>query len=194
MLKLSDNLVNRSSIAPSNQNIFKALAETPPEKLKVLLLGQDPYPTPGHATGLAFAVNDGIPIPKSLINIFKEIKDSTNKIPTTSSDLLLWANQGILLLNSHLTTDLNQPLSHRDLGWSYFTNKIISIINHYKKDAIYILWGRESQSKKQMINSGYILTAAHPSPLSANRGFFGCNHFNQVNQILTDLGKPQIIW
>lgn len=194
MQRLSHELELRSSITPLKENIFRSLFETPPEKFRVLLLGQDPYPTPGHAIGLAFAVNNGIPIPKSLINIFQEIKNSTGKEPITQPDLLHWAKQGVLLLNTYLTTDLNSPLAHKELGWNYFTDKIIGIINYYKKDAIYVLWGRQSQNKRILVNSGFVLTAAHPSPLSAYKGFFGCNHFNKVNQILTDLGKNMITW
>jgi uracil-DNA glycosylase len=186
-----------SIIFPPKEKIFAAFSLTPIEKLKVVILGQDPYCGINQAHGLAFSTPANIPNPPSMQNILKEIKQEyKNESICSNGDLTPWAKQGILLLNTILTVKANETKSHCNLGWEIFTNNIISYISNNCKDIIFLLWGLLAIEKQNLIDKTkhHILTAPHPSPLSAYRGFFGCNHFIKTNQILKKLNKTQIIW
>lgn len=182
-------------IAPPGNRIFAAFDFTPVDEVKVVILGQDPYHGPGQANGLCFSVNDGIPIPPSLHNIFKEIHQDIGVRPS-SGNLEYWANQGVLLLNATLTVRLGAAGSHQGKGWEEFTNTVISKISAAKENLVFMLWGRFAISKRALIDAHQhlILTAAHPSPLSAHNGFFGCKHFSQCNEFLEKTGKKLINW
>lgn len=188
-----------NQIFPSKENVFNALNMTPLDKVRVVILGQDPYHGEGQAHGLCFSVPRGIKPPPSLVNIFKELQadlGSDNfKIPN-HGDLTKWAEQGILLLNTVLTVRANSALSHRNQGWEVFTDNIIQLLNEKKRDLIFVLWGGQAISKAKLIDSKKhtILTAAHPSPLSSYRGFFGCKHFSKINQQLKKQGSSIIDW
>lgn len=184
-------------VYPSRKQVFRAFLLTELYKIKVVILGQDPYYNKNQADGLAFSVPNGVSIPPSLKNIFKELKSNFPKycIPQNGS-LVDWAKQGVFLINTSLTVEAGNPGSHTKLGWDKFTNKVITIISSCLNGVIFLLWGKHAQSKECYINKTkhYILKAAHPSPLSAFRGFFGCTHFKLVNQILISNGKMPIIW
>lgn len=184
-----------SNVYPPHQDIFNAFKLTPFDKIKVVILGQDPYHGPGQAHGLSFSVNEGTKAPPSLVNIFKEIKSDLN-LPTQSNTLIPWAKQGILLLNSFLTVIENKPLSHSKIGWNTFTDTIISHINNVDAPIVYLLWGAPSRKKKDLITNSkhLVLEAAHPSPLSAYNGFFGCKHFSQANEFLIKNNIDPIDW
>ena len=182
---------------PSGPNIFNAFNKTPFDKVKVVILGQDPYHGFGQAHGLSFSVLPGVKIPPSLQNIFKEIKaDIGVENPPNFGDLTHWAEQGILLLNAALTVRDGEPMSHAKIGWAQFTDAVIKTISDKKENVIFLLWGKFAQDKQVLINtdSHYILKAAHPSPLSAHNGFFGCKHFSKTNEILVKHGKNPIDW
>ncbi len=183
-------------IYPPMNDIFNALRYTACESTKVVILGQDPYHGPGQAHGLCFSVKDGISQPPSLKNIFKELEAEYGIPPATSGELTGWAKQGVLLLNTTLTVREGQPQSHKGRGWERLTDKIISILNEKSTPVIFILWGSNARAKKALItNSAHlILECAHPSPLSAYNGFFGCNHFKQANEFLQNLGLEPIDW
>jgi uracil-DNA glycosylase len=186
-----------SSIFPEKENIFKALRLCPLATLKVVILGQDPYPTKGHANGLCFSVNAGVrPIPKSLQNIFKELKNDQYINHMVEDDLTYWATQGVLLLNSVLTVHEGNAGSHFDLGWEKVTAIFLDIINRKKKNVVFLLWGSKAQMKQDFIDlkKHYILKAPHPSPLSVYRGFYGCKHFSKTNDFLKSKGEKEIIW
>jgi len=188
-----ENEYKTSQIFPPQNLIFNAFNQCSIDKLKIVILGQDPYHDDGQAHGLCFSVPQGIKKPPSLRNIFKELKDDLN-IEKTSTDLTSWAQQGILLLNTALTVEAHKPMSHSHIGWSIFTNNVIQLISS-KKDIIFLLWGNHAQKKQQYIADGnHILTANHPSPLSASRGFFGCKHFSKTNELLKEMGKELIDW
>lgn len=180
---------------PPYENIFDALRFTDYDDVKVVILGQDPYHGLGEAHGLSFSVKDGVPIPPSLQNIFKELEDDLG-IKRTKSDLTDWAKQGVLLLNSIMTVVKDKPLSHKDKGWEIFTDNIIKYLNDREDPIIFLLWGSFARSKKYLITNKrhYILEAPHPSPLSAYRGFFGSKPFSKINKILKDNGKEEIKW
>lgn len=183
-------------VCPPPGNIFRALNECPWDRLKVVILGQDPYHTPGVANGLAFGASPGQRTPPSLLNIYKEIERETGtKIPS-SPDLSRWAKQGVLLLNTTLTVREGQPLSHKDKGWEEFTDAIIKLISEKKEGMVFVLWGALAGKKEELINSSghLILKSAHPSPFSAERGFFGNNHFIRCNEYLKKNGKAKISW
>ncbi|BGI51370.1 MAG: uracil-DNA glycosylase [Buchnera aphidicola (Ceratovacuna japonica)] len=187
----------KKNIYPSNKNLFSAFKYTSFKKIKVVILGQDPYYKEGQANGLAFSVNDGIKIPPSLRNIFKELKNSVNNFSyPTHGNLSKWALQGVLLLNAILTVEENKPNSHKNIGWSKITDTIIKKISFYKKNIIFLLWGKIAQKKIDLINfkKHIILTSSHPSPYSARHGFLGCNHFIKINEILTYFNKNNIDW
>ena len=193
-LKTEKTLNN--TIYPKGSFIFNAFEQTPFEKLQVVILGQDPYHNPGQAMGLSFSVPVGVKIPPSLVNIYKELnKDIGMPIPTTG-DLTKWAQQGVLLLNAALTVRANEPGSHSKIGWMDFTNDVIKIISDQKKDIVFLLWGNFAQQKQVFIDATKhkILKAAHPSPLSAHNGFFGCKHFSSTNIYLAQQGKNPIDW
>ena len=188
--------VKKNTIYPPGQLIFSAFNHTPFNRVKVVILGQDPYHGPGQAHGLCFSVSDGIPQPPSLVNIFKEInRDLGFPIPS-SGNLIPWAEQGILLVNAILTVRANMAGSHQNKGWERFTDAVIKSLSEKRRDIIFLLWGNYAQAKEDLIDTSrhHIMKAAHPSPLSASRGFFGCSHFSRTNQILVDLGLKEIDW
>lgn len=182
-------------IYPPGPQIFNAFDKTPFNKLKVVLLGQDPYHGPGQAMGLSFSVPDGIKPPPSLVNIFKELsKDVGIPIPKTGN-LTKWAEQGVLLLNASLTVRLNEPNSHAKIGWHTFTDSVIHKISQYKKNIVFLLWGAFARQKHVYIDplKHLVLQSAHPSPFSADK-FFGCGHFRQTNNYLVKHGIDPINW
>ena len=186
-----------TTVFPEKQNIFKAFSLTKLDNLKVVILGQDPYHGFGQAQGLAFSTPANIKNPPSMQNILKEIQsDLGKKSFCEDGDLTSWAKQGVLLLNTILTVEEGNPKSHHSLGWEVFTDNIIKYISDNCEDTIFILWGSPAISKTKLIDrkKHHILTAPHPSPLSSYRGFFGCKHFSQTNDILKSLNKEAIIW
>ena len=186
-----------TTVFPEKQNIFKAFFLTKLDNLKVVILGQDPYHGFGQAQGLAFSTPANIKNPPSMQNILKEIQsDLGKKSICEDGDLTPWAKQGVLLLNTILTVEEAKPKSHHNLGWEVFTDNVIKYISDNCEDTIFILWGSPAISKTKLIDrkKHHILTAPHPSPLSSYRGFFGCKHFSQTNDILKSLNKEAIIW
>ena len=183
------------TIFPPTSMIFSALELVDFYEAKVLILGQDPYHDLGQANGLSFSVNKEIMIPPSLRNIFLELKDDLNIPISQHGDLTFWAQQKILLLNSVLTVEHGKPNSHKELGWDKLTDQIISQLSK-RGNMIFVLWGKIAQSKLQLINkkTNKVLSAPHPSPLSAYRGFFGCRHFSKINKILIESGSSEINW
>ncbi len=184
------------TIYPPGGQIFKAFDVCSPEKLKVVILGQDPYHGPGQAHGLCFSVNEGIPLPPSLVNIYKEISDEFGTAPHESGNLIGWAEQGVLLLNATLTVRANQAGSHQNHGWETFTDAVIKCISDNKQHVVFLLWGAYAGRKSQLIDASKhcILKSAHPSPLSAYRGFFGNGHFKKANEYLLSTGQTPINW
>lgn len=184
------------TIYPPGNLIFNAFNQTPFNRVKIVLLGQDPYHGPGQAHGLCFSVPDGVPHPPSLQNIFKEIQSDLGIPVPQKSDLTFWARQGVLLINAILTVRAGEPTSHQNKGWEKFTDAVIRNLSEKRKDLIFLLWGNYAQAKEALIDGSrhHILKAAHPSPLSANRGFFGCKHFSKANEILSELGLSEIDW
>jgi len=183
-------------IFPHSTLWFNALNSTPLDKVKVVILGQDPYPTPGHAHGLCFSVQPDVrPIPRSLINIYKELEDDLD-IHNESGNLQHWAEQGVLLLNSVLTVERGQPNSHQGRGWEQFTDRIIELVNQQPRPVAFVLWGAYAQKKGAVIDSDrhLVIRSPHPSPLSAHRGFFGSRPFSKINRFLRDNGQEQIDW
>lgn len=192
-----DKRYETTTVFPEKQNIFKAFYLTKLDNLKVVILGQDPYHGFGQAQGLAFSTPANIKNPPSMQNILKEIQsDLGKKSICEDGDLTPWAKQGVLLLNTILTVEESKPKSHHNLGWEVFTDNVIKYISDNCKDTIFILWGSPAISKTKLIDrkKHHILTAPHPSPLSSYRGFFGCKHFSQTNNILKSLNKEAIIW
>lgn len=192
-----DKRYETTTVFPEKQNIFKAFSLTKLDNLKVVILGQDPYHGFGQAQGLAFSTPANIKNPPSMQNILKEIQsDLGKKSICEDGDLTPWAKQGVLLLNTILTVEEAKPKSHHNLGWEVFTDNIIKYISDNCEDTIFILWGSPAISKTKLIDrkKHHILTAPHPSPLSSYRGFFGCKHFSQTNNILKSLNKEAIIW
>ena len=180
-------------IYPKPNNFFKAFEICPYEEVKIVILGQDPYHTPETANGLAFSVSKNQKLPPSLKNIFKEIQEDLG-IKNEKGDLTRWAEQGVLLLNSSLSVIEGMPSSHSQIGWQTFTDRAVKLIQK-KKNIIFMLWGNFAKQKKELIEDGnHILEASHPSPLSANVGFFGCKHFSKANKILVDQGLEPIDW
>ena len=184
-------------IYPEKDNIYNALKFTPPDKIKAVILGQDPYINPGEAHGLAFSVNHGVKIPPSLKNIFKELNADIGMNIPKNGCLVSWAEQGVLLLNSVLTVEAGKSNSHTKKGWEKFTDYIIKYLGEKENPIVFILWGKNAQSKEELIknyNNHLILKAPHPSPLSASTGFFGCRHFSQTNKFLADNNLKTIDW
>ena len=182
---------------PPGKLIFNAFNLCPFDEVKVVIIGQDPYHEPGQAHGLSFSVNEGVPFPPSLVNIFKEIANDLGKPMPISGDLTRWARQGVLLLNATLTVRAHQAASHQRRGWETFTDAAISALNTQRQHLVFILWGGYARSKAQLIDSNrhLILQSVHPSPLSANRGgWFGNHHFSQANSSLTAHGMEAIDW
>ena len=183
-------------IFPPGRQIFAAFDTTPFNEVKVVILGQDPYHGDGQANGLCFSVNDGVPFPPSLLNIFKEIHDDVGAPIPVSGDLTRWARQGVLLLNATLTVVAHQPGSHQGHGWEQFTDAAIRALAEQRKHIVFILWGSYAIRKGAFIdrNRHLVLTSPHPSPLSAHRGFFGNHHFSRANAYLTQHGIAPINW
>lgn len=192
---LRNEIQNGYQFFPPKDKIFRALKLVDYQDVRVVVIGQDPYHGKGQANGLSFAVENGVPPPPSLNNIFKEIEADIGKRPHKTC-LESWAKQGVLLLNTVLTVRENLAFSHREKGWEIFTDKIIFLLNQKEAPIIFLLWGSAAQSKAKMItNSNHkILRSVHPSPLSAHRGFFGCKHFSTVNEILKSLRQSEIDW
>jgi uracil-DNA glycosylase len=185
------------TIFPPGRLIFNAFNLTPFDQVKVVILGQDPYHGQGQAHGLSFSVTEGITPPPSLINIFKEIEsDMGIGMPPRYGNLTKWASQGVLLLNAFLTVRANEPLSHSKIGWETFTDNVIRALSEKKEGLVFILWGKFAQQKQELIDETkhYVLKAAHPSPFSADKGFFGCKHFSLTNDYLAKNGKMPIDW
>lgn len=184
------------TIYPPGPYIFRALNETPFDNVKVVILGQDPYHTPGVANGLAFSANEGQKIPPSLMNIYKEIKREFGTTIPTSPDLGRWAKQGVLLLNATLTVRKGEAGSHQGKGWETFTDAVIKTVSDQKESVVFLLWGAYAQKKESLIDNSkhLVLKSPHPSPFSADRGFFGNNHFQLTNEYLKQHGKEEIVW
>ena len=183
-------------IYPPGGLIFNAFDTTPVDKVKVVILGQDPYHGPGQAHGLCFSVPDGIPQPPSLINIFKELHEDIGVPIPNHGNLTYWAEQGVFLLNASLTVRAAEPMSHSKIGWAEFTNSVIRKISDQKEHVVFMLWGKFAQEKRYLIDESkhLVLRAAHPSPLSAAAGFFGCKHFSKANEWLVKNGIDPIDW
>ena len=183
-------------IYPPGNRIFAAFDHTPFSKVKVVILGQDPYHGDGQAHGLCFSVPDGIPVPPSLVNIYKELNSDLGIQIPQSGNLEKWANQGVLLLNATLTVRANQAGSHQRRGWENFTDEVIRKLSAQQSGIVFILWGSYAQAKESMIDTSrhFVLKAVHPSPLSVYRGFFGCRHFSKTNELLKSIGKTPIDW
>lgn len=184
------------TVYPAKENVFNALKFTQYKDVKVLLLGQDPYHGAGQAHGLAFSVQKGIPQPPSLVNMFKELQADLGIAPPSHGCLIDWTKQGVMLLNTALTVREGEPNSHKKLGWTQFTDRIISLLNEREDPVIFLLWGKNALEKLPLIteNRHFVLSTVHPSPLSASRGFLGCRHYSKVNEILKRLGKEPIHW
>lgn len=185
------------TIYPPGSLIFNAFNQTAFGQVKVVILGQDPYHGPGQAHGLSFSVQNGIKPPPSLVNIYKEIQQDTGvAMPKLYGNLTRWAEQGILLLNASLTVRANEPASHAKSGWAEFTDAVIKKISDEKNGVVFLLWGKFAQEKQGLIDETrhHILKAAHPSPFSADKGFFGCKHFSKTNELLTRQGLAPIDW
>jgi uracil-DNA glycosylase len=195
---LSQEKQNGKIIYPKGSEYFSAMNTTPLDKVKVVILGQDPYHGPDQAHGLCFSVRDGVKIPPSLVNIFKEIRSDLNLSDGTlsSGNLTAWAQQGVLLLNSVLTVERHQAASHQGKGWETFTDSVIKVLSEQKESCVFMLWGSYAQKKGSVIDTDrhLVLKAPHPSPLAAHRGFFGCRHFSRCNEYLEEKGKSPIEW
>lgn len=201
MIALNNFLMERSQyamIAPEREDIYNAYRLTPQSQVKVVIIGQDPYHTPGVAHGLAFSTQKALTLPPSLKNIFKELEtDVYNGLNLNDdADLIRWAHQGVFLLNTVLTVEVGQPNSHKNRGWETFTAETIKRLNQNNKDVVYLLWGLHAKSYAHLINheQNLVLEAAHPSPFSAHKGFFGCKHFSKTNSYLQSVGKEPIQW
>jgi uracil-DNA glycosylase len=184
------------TIYPEPKNIFNAFNLCPFDKTKVVIIGQDPYHEPHQAHGLCFSVESGVDFPPSLVNIYKEIESDIGHKSITNGDLTAWANQGVLLLNSTLTVQAHVAASHSGMGWETFTDAVIRAVAENKKHVVYMLWGSFAQKKAEFVNENenLILKSAHPSPLSAYRGFFGNHHFSRANEYLVANGNTPIDW
>lgn len=183
-------------VFPAGSNIFRAFDRCPFDRLKVVIIGQDPYHGPGQANGLCFSVSEGVAFPPSLQNIFKEVASDVGTPIPTSGELDRWAEQGVLLLNAVLTVRAHNAASHAGHGWEQFTDAVVKAIAERKQGVVYMLWGSYAQRKGAIADprQNLILKAVHPSPLSAYRGFFGCKHFSQANVYLQNMGKEPIVW
>ncbi len=190
-----DNEYKTKTIYPKAENVFNSINQVPLEKIRVVIIGQDPYHEPNQAHGLSFSVENGVMLPPSLKNIFKEIEAETG-IVNKSGNLIKWAKQGVLLLNTVLTVERGKANSHKGMGWENITTKIIKIINEQNTPIVFLLWGSQAQSFAKYLNNPHhlVLKCAHPSPLSAFNGFFGCNHFVKANEFLTSHNVQPIDW
>lgn len=184
------------AVYPPKEHVFNALHYTPCEKVKVVILGQDPYHGAGQAQGLCFSVPPGVHVPPSLVNIYKELAFDLNVSQPDHGCLIPWAKRGVLLLNTVLTVRGGQAASHRGQGWEHFTDKVVGLMNQREKPVVFFLWGKHAQKKKKLITHSHhlVLEAPHPSPLSANRGFFGSRPFSQANDFLANKGLTPVNW
>jgi uracil-DNA glycosylase len=184
------------TIYPKRQDLYNALRWTSYSNTRVLVAGQDPYPGPDQAHGLAFSVNTGVPIPRSLMNIYKELKEDADCYIPNHGYLEKWAEQGVLLLNAVLTVRAGKPDSHKGKGWEFYTDRIISLVNEKEEPVVFILWGANAQKKKALITNErhMVIESPHPSPLSARRGFFGSKPFTSTNEFLKEKGRKPIDW
>ncbi len=186
-------------IFPPRDEIFSAFIKTPFDKVKVVLIGQDPYHGPGQAHGLSFSVKPGVKTPPSLQNIYKELESDLGIPPAPTGSLIKWAEEGVLLLNATLTVRKSEPMSHHKKGWERFTDAVVETLIQQKKNLVFLLWGKNAQEKclrfqHEMHGNHLVLQAAHPSPYSANNGFFGCRHFSKTNAYLQEHGIQPISW
>mgnify|MGYP004538262631 FL=1 len=193
LLRIQNEYKNKI-IFPPKHEVFNAFKLTPFANVKVVIVGQDPYHGVGEAHGLSFSVRDGIKLPPSLKNIYKELYDDLGVPIRTSGDLSSWAKQGVLLLNSTLTVEKDNANSHSNIGWQQFTDDVIRLIDNNKNDVVFILWGNYARSKKRFIKNNFIIESAHPSPLSAYNGFFGSKPFSKCNNYLKSKGLEEIKW
>lgn len=193
-----DKLYSKGEVYPPREQIYRAIDLCPLNKTKVVIIGQDPYHGPGQANGLSFSVNKGIAIPPSLRNIYKELKSDLGIEPPNHGDLTSWAKQGILLLNAILTVEKGKPMSHAELGWENFTNDLLWLLNDNPKGhpIVFILWGKKAQEKKNFLDNTQhlIIQSNHPSPFSADKGFFGSKPFSRTNEFLIKNGIEPIDW
>ena len=181
------------NVLPDRSNLFKAFELTKPQDVKVVIIGQDPYHTPGQAQGLSFSLPNDAPTQPSLKNILKELEADTG-IKRKETDLTSWANQGVLLLNSALTVLQGQPGAHKNMGWNLFTKKIVEIVDKQPQPIVFILWGKHAQEYELYIKNKHVIKSPHPSPFSARKGFFGSKPFTKTNQYLVENGSPPIDW
>ncbi len=196
LLEWVKNEYKQKHIFPKKDDVFNALVYTSYENTKTVILGQDPYPTIGQGMGLSFSVNIEVPFPRSLQNIFKELQSDLGCSIPNNGSLVKWAEQGVLLLNTSLTVEAGKPNSHQNKGWEIFTDKIISLVNEKTDPVVFILWGNNARSKKVLITNPkhLILESAHPSPLSASRGFFGSKPFSKANNFLIANNRKPLDW
>lgn len=196
LMKFVEEEYRTNTVFPPREEVFNAFKYTPLSKVKCVIFGQDPYHNDGQAHGLAFSVNENIDIPPSLVNIYKEIQEDLGiEIPNHGS-LVKWAKEGVLLLNTVLSVRAHEPNSHKNRGWEKFSDKIVEILNKQDRPIVYMLWGKPAQTKMKKLNNSkhLVLTAPHPSPLSAYRGFFGCKHFSKANEFLEKNNITPIDW
>ena len=183
-------------VYPPAGEVFTAFELTPPEKVRVLILGQDPYPNPGQGHGLSFSVKPGVPIPASLRNMYKELRDDLGIDPPASGYLAPWAAQGVFMLNTVLTVRAGEANSHKNQGWETFTDAVIRAVSDLPDPVIFVLWGAQAQKKIPLIDTARhpVIQSAHPSPLSARTGFFGSKPYSKINALLSRRGQPEIDW
>lgn len=195
-LHLKTEKAQGKTIYPPGSQIFNAFDTTPIDNVKVVILGQDPYHGPRQAHGLCFSVQDGVPPPPSLVNIFKELQEDIGIRIPNHGNLTAWAKQGVFLLNASLTVRASEPMSHAKIGWANFTDTVIKKISDEKEHVVFMLWGKFAQDKRVLVDASkhLVLRAAHPSPLSAHNGFFGCKHFSKANEYLMSKGIDPIDW
>lgn len=193
---LTEEIKKWKAIYPHPKNFFKAFEKTPFDRVKVVILGQDPYHGAGQAQGFCFSVEAGTRLPPSLKNIFKELEVSLGIPPAKSGDLTAWADEGVFLLNAILSVEAGKPASHSQIGWEIFTDEVIKKISEKKENIVFLLWGAFAQSKEKFIDTKkhFVLKTTHPSPFSAHRGFLGSNCFLETNEILQKIGKMPIDW
>lgn len=184
------------TVYPPKREVFNALKYTSFSETRAVIIGQDPYHGFGQAHGLCFSVREGVKLPPSLVNIYKELESDVGRAFTLNGDLTYWARQGVLMLNNVLTVREGQPQSHKDMGWEQFTDRIISELNNKQTPVVFLLWGKPAEKKAEIITNPIHkkLITVHPSPLSAYRGFFGCKHFSRANEILAQSGQQPINW
>ncbi len=194
--QLNNAYAQGQTVYPEKSDIYNAFTFTPYENVKVVIIGQDPYHGAGQAHGLCFSVKKGVAVPPSLKNIYKELHSDIGFVIPSHGNLESWANQGVLLLNATLTVQAGQPQSHAKFGWQTFTDNVIKLLNDHPEPIVYLLWGASAQRKGQLIDRDkhHVLQSVHPSPLSAHRGFLGCKHFSQTNEILQSIGREPIVW